>query len=193
MPACCPGTSGAGRAKGAARFPRSPLRPWKSPRRSHATPCRAETSVLPSLRGSSKLGRPTAPGEPAVPEPPDAAVAEALTWAVRADPGYRMLQRARAAVTEAQKDDFYAAAAAQARRAQTPRRIRPNGRCVKRCSAAGISRRSPSPPAGRVPTSCTYIAAIGLGVEEVGAEALRTRLQPPACSHSCPRRSGGTR
>jgi hypothetical protein len=37
------------------------------------------------------------------------------TWAVCIDPGYRMPQRARSADTEAQKDDFYAIAARQAR------------------------------------------------------------------------------
>jgi len=63
-----------------------------------------------------EAGLPAAQGEPVVPEPPDAGVAEALVWAVRTAPDYRLLQRARASVTEAQKDDFYAVAAEQARR-----------------------------------------------------------------------------
>ena len=50
-----------------------------------------------------EAGLPATPGKPVVPEPPDAAVAEALAWAVRTDPGYRMLQRACASVTEDQK------------------------------------------------------------------------------------------
>jgi hypothetical protein len=67
-----------------------------------------------------EAGVPATQGGPAVPEPPDAAAARALAWAVRTDPGYRMLQRARAAVTEAQKDDFYAVAGEQARRGPDP-------------------------------------------------------------------------
>lgn len=112
--------------------------------------------------------RPTAPGKPAVPEPPGAAVAEALTWAVRADPGYRMLQRARAAATEAQKDNFYAAAAAQARRGVDavagfdPSRMR---------EALLSGRDIPSSPSGPRADVVHLIAAMGLGVEEVGAEA----------------------
>lgn len=79
---------------------------------------------------------------------------DTLAWAARTDPGYRMLQRARSAVTEAQKDDFYLAAAAQARRGvDTAAGFDPRQH-VKRCSAAGIS---PLPPAGRAPTSCTSL------------------------------------
>jgi hypothetical protein len=115
-----------------------------------------------------EAGWPTAPSEPAVPEPPDATVAEALTWAVRADPGYRMLQRARAAVTEAQKDNFYAAAAAQARRGVDaaagfdPSRMR-------EALLSGLD--IPSSPSGPRADVVHLIAAMGLGVEEVGAEA----------------------
>jgi len=64
-----------------------------------------------------EAGRPAVPGQPAVPEPPDAKVTEALAWAVRKGSLHRMLQHARSAVTEAQKDDFYAITAGQARRA----------------------------------------------------------------------------
>jgi hypothetical protein len=80
-----------------------------------------------------EAGRPALPGQLTVPEPPDVAVAEALAWAVRTSPEYRMLQRARSAVTEAQKDDFYATAAEQAR----PRSAQLAGwtrrLCAKRC------------------------------------------------------------
>ena len=106
-----------------------------------------------------------------MPEPPDAAVAEALAWAVRTDPEYRMLQRARAAVTEAQKDDFYAVAAEQTRRGPDPaagfypmavREALLSGRDIPKGASASCGSRT---------DVVHYIAALGLGVEEVGAEA----------------------
>ena len=118
-----------------------------------------------------EAGHPAAPGEPVVPEPPDVAVAEALAWAVRTDPGYRMLQRARAAVTEAQKDDFYAVAAEQTRRSPDiaagfdPAAVREalvSGRDIPKDAFASSGPRT---------DVVHYIAALGLGVEEVGAEA----------------------
>jgi hypothetical protein len=115
-----------------------------------------------------EAGRPTAPDEAAVPEPPDAAVAEALAWAVRTDPGYRMLRRARAAVTEAQKDDFYEAAAAQARRGvDVPAGFDPSAAREALLSGQEIPFDSNGPRTDLV----HLIAALGLGVEEVGAEA----------------------
>jgi hypothetical protein len=63
-----------------------------------------------------------------------------------------MLQRARAAVTEAQKDNFYAAAAAQARRGlHAAAGFDPSAMREALLSGRDV----PSPPAGRVPTSCT--------------------------------------
>ena len=95
---------------------------------------------------------PALPGQAAVPEPPDAAVAEALAWAIRASPGYRMLQRARSAVTEAQKDDFFRSwpsrAAGRAHLAASTRR-----QCAKRCLAAAMPALS---PAGSLVTWCTW-------------------------------------
>ena len=98
-------------------------------------------------------------------------MAEALAWAVRTDPGYRMLQRARAAVTEAQKDDFYAVAAEQARRGPDsaagfdPAAVREallSGRDIPKDAFASSGPRT---------DIVHYIAALGLGLEEVGAEA----------------------
>ena len=80
----------------------------------------------------------------------------------------RRRQRARSAVTEAQKDDFYASAAGHARRAagaaggfdpSTMREALLSGRDVDLVSSGE--------PADLV----HLVAAIGLGVEEVGAEA----------------------
>lgn len=111
------------------------------------------------------------PGEPVVPEPPDAAVAEALVWAVRTAPEYRLLQRARAAVTEAQKDDFYAVAAEQARRGPDPtagfdpvsvREALLSSRDIPKDAFASSGSRT---------DLVHYIAALGFGVDEVGAEA----------------------
>ncbi len=54
-------------------------------------------------------GRP-AIGRRVVPEPPHAAVREALAWVIGTDPGYRLWQQARSARTVEEQDDFYAAA-----------------------------------------------------------------------------------
>jgi hypothetical protein len=118
-----------------------------------------------------EAGYPVVPGKPAVPEPPDAAVAEALAWAVRTEPGYRLLQCARAAITEAQKDDFYTVAAQQARRGPGSA----TGFDPEAMREALLSSRDI--PKGALPSSAArtdlvhFIAALGMGVEEVGAEA----------------------
>lgn len=115
-----------------------------------------------------EAGCPALPGQPAVPEPPDWAVTEALAWAVRADPVYRMVQRARSAVTEAQEDDFYADAAGHARRAAgaaggfDPSAVR---------EALLSGRDADLVPSGEPADLVHLVAAMGLGVEEVGAEA----------------------
>lgn len=115
-----------------------------------------------------EAGRPTTPDQPAVPEPPEAAVTEALAWAVRTDPGYRMLQRARSAVTEVQKDDFYAIATEDARRG-------PAAAGVFDPSAvreALLNGRDAHPAPDRTRTNLVYLlVAMGQGFEEVGAEA----------------------
>jgi len=121
-----------------------------------------------------EAGQPTAPGEPVAPEPPDAAVVEALAWAVRTDPGYRMLQRARAAATEAQKDNFYAAAAAQARRGVgAMAEFDPS--VMREALLSG--RDIPSPPSGPRADLVHLVAALGLGIEEVGAEAFADAIK----------------
>ena len=107
------------------------------------------------------------PGEPAVPEPPDAAVSEALAWAVRTDPGYRMLQRARASVTEAQKDDFYAAAATLTRRGSDVPVLDPSAVREALLGSKDLAIASSGPRTDIV----HLVATMGLGAEEVGAEA----------------------
>ncbi len=52
-------------------------------------------------------GRPDASDGESVPEPPHAKAVSALVWAIRREPAYRMLQQARSAVTEEQKDALY--------------------------------------------------------------------------------------
>ena len=78
-----------------------------------AVPCRRP--IRSGRTGRTRMPL-SSPQETAVPVPPDAAVVKALAWAVRTSPMYRMLQRARSAVTEAQQDDFYATTAEHARR-----------------------------------------------------------------------------
>ena len=116
-----------------------------------------------------EAGRPTMPGQLAVPEPPEGAVAEALQWAVRTGASYRMLQRARAAVTEAQKDDWYAIAAQEARRGpDAGRGVNPS-----EVREALLSGRDIHLVPHEARTDIVYLlAAMGRGVEEVGPELL---------------------
>lgn len=115
-----------------------------------------------------EAGRPVPPGQPAVPEPPDANVPEALAWALRAGPSYRMLQRARSAVTEEQKDDFYAALAGQRRQiARAAAGPDPSAMREALLSGRDVGLISRGEPADLV----HLVAAVGLGVEEVGAES----------------------
>jgi hypothetical protein len=85
-----------------------------------------------------EAGRPAGLGEAAGPEPPEDAVTAALAWAVRTDPGYRVLQRARAAATEAQQDQFYEDAATLARR--NPDRSSGMDPAAVTCAGAGALR-----------------------------------------------------
>lgn len=115
-----------------------------------------------------EAGRPALQGRPAVPEPPDAKVAEALAWAVRTGSLYRMLQRARSVVTEAQKDDFYATAAEHARRgAGAATGFDPSAMREALLGGHDFDLASSGAPADLV----HLVAAMGLGVEEVGADA----------------------
>jgi hypothetical protein len=115
-----------------------------------------------------EAGQPNQPGQPAVPEPPDAKAAGALAWAVHTDPGYRILLRARAAVTEAQKDDFYAMATERARRGpDADRGFDPSA--VREALLSGTD--IPFASSGRRADLVHLVAAMGLGAEEVGAEA----------------------
>ena len=116
-----------------------------------------------------EAGRPTMPGQPAVPEQPEGAVAEALLWAVSTGTSYRMLQRARAAVTEAQKDDWYAIAAQEARRGpDAGRGVNPSE--VREALLSG--RDIHNAPHGARTDLVYLLAAMGRGVEEVGPELL---------------------
>ena len=140
-----------------------------------------------------EAGYPAVPGKPAVPEPPDAAVAGALAWAVRIDPGYRMLQRARAAVTETQKDDFYAVAAQQARRGPgSAAGVDPEAMREALLGGRDIPK-DVSPPAARAPISCTSSPRSGWASKRSAPRHSPTQLSPPACSRSYPRSSVGTR
>ena len=120
-----------------------------------------------------EAGRPTRPGQPAVPEPPEAAVAEALAWTVRTSPSYCMLQRARAAVTDAQKDDWYKIAAEEARRLPNAGRgFDPSA--VREALLKGHD--AHQAPGGTRTDLVHLLAAMGQGVEEVGAEAFADEM-----------------
>jgi hypothetical protein len=114
-----------------------------------------------------EAGRPVLPGQLAVPEPPDAAVIEALAWAVRTDPVYRLVRRARSVVTQAQADDFYAAATEHARReAGAATGFDPS--LVHKVAGRDAELVSSGAPRDLV----HLVAAMGLGAEEVGPEAI---------------------
>jgi hypothetical protein len=115
-----------------------------------------------------EAGRPVMPGQPTVPEPPDTSVVKALAWAVRTGPLYRMVQRARSAVTEAQKDEFYAAAAGHVRRAAgAATGVDPSAVREALLEVHDIDLGSGGGPADLV----HLVAAMGMGIEEVGPEA----------------------
>jgi hypothetical protein len=116
-----------------------------------------------------EAGHPVAPDEPAVPEPPEEVVARALAWAVRTDPGYRMLQRARSAITDARQDKFYEDTALLARR--NPDRAAGIDPVAMR-EALLSGRDIPAGASGTHHDVVHLVAAFGLGAEEVGAEAL---------------------
>jgi len=128
-----------------------------------------------------EAGRPALPGQPAVPEPPDAAVPAALAWGVRADPGYHILQRARFAVTESQRDDFYAIAAERARRGpDVASGFDPSA--VREALLSGGDVHSVS--SGTRADVVHLVAAMGLGAEEVGADAIAASgLFPQLSAH----------
>jgi hypothetical protein len=115
-----------------------------------------------------EAGRPALPGQPVVPEPPDGAVPAALAWGVRADPGYRILRLARSAVTESQRDDFYAIAVERARRGpDVGSGFDPSA--VREALLSGGDVHSVS--SGARADVVHMVAVMGLGAEEVGAEA----------------------
>lgn len=115
-----------------------------------------------------EAGRPVMPGQPTVPEPPDVAVVEALAWAVRTGPVYRMVQRARFAVTETQKDDFYKTATGHARRAAGAA----TGFDPSAVREALLGGHDADLGSSGVPADLVHlVAAMGMGVEEVGPEA----------------------
>lgn len=136
-----------------------------------------------------EAGRPVLPGQPAVPEPPDEAVVEALAWAVRTSPTYRILQRARSAVTEAQKDDFYATATGQARRtAGAASMYDPS--VVREALIDG--RDVDLPPAGHLLTWCIWSRQLDWAWKKSALRHSLTRSSPPGLARKCRRRNGGT-
>ena len=122
-----------------------------------------------------------------VPEPPYQAVLAALEHVTAASPWYRLFTQARAALTEPQKDEFYAAAGAAATALPTtaerfdPAAIR----------AALLTGQDPEPEVAPVRDSVIQLlAATGMGY----AEMTRSPRQPAAagCSRPSHRRSGSS-
>ena len=119
-----------------------------------------------------EAGLPVAPGETSVPEPPDDKVAFALARTARRDPGYRLIQQARAAVTEADKDEFYDAATERAHRGRnTPAGFDPAAVREALLAHHDIPEDVFCTGARRTDT-VHYLAALGFGPEDVGPDAL---------------------
>jgi hypothetical protein len=120
----------------------------------------------------------------AVPEPPDQAVLGALEWVIAASPWYQLFAQARAARTEIQKDQFYAAASAAA--AALPVTVERIGPAAMR--AALLTGQEPELDVLLVRDSVIQLlAATGMGYAEVGADAVAeafsgTGLGPPVSS-----------
>jgi hypothetical protein len=110
--------------------------------------------------------------EPGVPEPPDAAVCAAVQWATATSTPCRLLQLARAARTDQQVDNFYAAAGAAVARVAA---VGPLDTTAVR--EAFLTGQDPGEGFGTRPGEVRaglvqFIAATGLGFDEVGADAL---------------------
>ncbi|MEV6477026.1 hypothetical protein [Streptomyces sp. NPDC051657] len=131
-------------------------------------------SRLAVLDWFAEAGRPRLPGsaEAVVPEPPAAAVREAVLWALRRSASMRLLEVARrAGAGERGQDALYAAVGEML--AARPYRGAVHPAVVRAALEAGRD-----VPEGRAEFAGVVhlIAAIGLGVEEVGADALAESL-----------------
>jgi hypothetical protein len=123
-------------------------------------------------------GRRPIPGETAVPEPPHAAVRSALMWLVAANPAHQLLQLARSARTEADRDEFYDAADAAVPGPPSRPVVSFDPAVVRE---ALLTRRDP--PEGTVRSGqearsgwIQLIAAMGMGYAEIGDDALAEAL-----------------
>ncbi|MEU9712637.1 hypothetical protein AB0E21_29120 [Streptomyces sp. NPDC047967] len=128
-------------------------------------------SRLAVLDWFAEAGRPRLPGSAGavVPEPPAAAVREAVLWALRRSASMRLLEVARGAAGagEQGQDALYAAVGEML--AARPYRGAVHPAVVRAALEAGEDvPEGPAEFAGVV----HLVAAIGLGVEEVGADAL---------------------
>jgi hypothetical protein len=122
-----------------------------------------------------------------VSEPPDQAVLAALEWVVTASPWYELLTKARAAQTDAQKDDFYVAADESVTALPaTAERFDPGA-----IRAALLSGREPELEVLPVRNSVIQLlAATGMGHGEIGADLLAEALAdsglfPPVSPEFC--------
>lgn len=120
----------------------------------------------------AQAGRTVVPGQTPVPEPPEAAAHAAVVWITATSPAHRLLRLARSARTETQRDAFYDTAvnaihvpaggpgldAAAVREALLTGQDLPDD---------GRSNSGPQFRAALI----HLIAAVGMGLEEVGADA----------------------
>ncbi|WP_063915294.1 MULTISPECIES: hypothetical protein [unclassified Streptomyces] len=124
---------------------------------------------LAVLEWFAEAGMAVRPGTVQVPEPPIGAVRQALVWVLEGSVSHRLVEFARSAAGtgEEGQDGLYATAG----RLVAPRRGAANPALVRAALEAGedVPVEAERPDSGSM---VHVVAAIGLGVEEVGADAL---------------------
>lgn len=118
-----------------------------------------------------------APGSVPVPEPPDAAVQDAVVWIIGTSLAHRLLRLAGSARTEAEQDDFYRAAGDAVGRVSAPLVF--DAVAVRDALLTGADPGDGLLQIGAADARAGLIhltAAIGMGIDEVGSDALSEAL-----------------
>ncbi|WP_432867360.1 hypothetical protein [Microbispora rosea] len=116
------------------------------------------------------------PGSPTLPEPPEAPVFAALAWLLESNPINQLVNLARSAHTERQKDEFYDRALGVIDR-EPVGLIRFDPAAARAALLAGRDLDEPEVPAQQGRAAFTHlIAGLGMGLDEVGADVLAESL-----------------
>jgi hypothetical protein len=124
---------------------------------------------LAVLAWFAEAGAPRLPGAVVVPEPPEAAVREALTWAAATSPSQHLMELAQKAAGRGEEGPNAFYTVAEELVASRPHHLPPHPGRVRAALWADEDLPDDGPP----PAAVVHLAAaIGLGPEEVGADAL---------------------